>query len=373
LIPRADWRRSPAFEEAVFMRTTCISSVLVASLLLLAVAVAGCGSSPSAIVNPPPTNQSQFAFLRWTVAVGAPQGAAVHPSAKHRPDARTLASRRAMGVAAAAGTIMDGPMDLYIMAVNGSLGSETKVSTTPGLYLNVDVDANGSKAVFTAVPSAGAGFDYLQVYVMDLATHVVSQLTTSNLDHWEAELSANGSQVVFDQYVADCDCYQLATISSSGGPVSLITPGDDQSLPLASMDVYAPTFAPDGSIVFTDDFTGYIYRVHGDGTGLTLLSDSGSDWFPSVSADGSKIVFERDIPTETGWSFEVWIMDSNGANQQFLAGDAMDPVFAGDRIMFGADYDLTGTLDIHIMNQDGTGVTHLTHNSLDDVFLWMPF
>ena len=74
-----------------------------------------------------------------------------------------------------------------------------------------------------------------------------------------------------------------------------------------------------GKIAFHSDRDGdrEIYLMNPDGSNQTRLTSSpGLDHSPSISSDGSKIVFER--------SQEIYVMDINGANVIQLTSNGVD-------------------------------------------------
>ena len=96
-----------------------------------------------------------------------------------------------------------------------------------------------------------------------------------------------------------------------------------------------------------------------------LTSGNGNN--PSWSPDGTKIAYVSDVSGD----LEVWVMNADGTNQVNLtANAAMDgwPAWSptGSQIVFSSDR--TGTFDIHVMRADGTDVQRLTDASGTD--LW---
>jgi len=61
-------------------------------------------------------------------------------------------------------------------------------------------------------------------------------------------------------------------------------------------------------IVFSSD--GNIYTMHLDGTSLTQLTNTGQDFTPSFSPDGTKILFESSREERR----HIFIMDSDGSD-----------------------------------------------------------
>jgi TolB protein len=147
-----------------------------------------------------------------------------------------------------------------------------------------------------------------------------------------------------------------------------------------------PDWSPDGTrIVFhnqcglpespdpcTGDSRWNLWVMNSDGTGLTQLTDFGSQ--PKWSPDGSKIAF-KDSPEQ------VWIVNPNGTDLTRLA-DGWRPAWSpdGSKIAF-TFYDrpceVTLNCSINVMNVDGTGLTRLLHSGVGPYYVlgqleWSP-
>jgi len=128
-----------------------------------------------------------------------------------------------------------------------------------------------------------------------------------------------------------------------------------------------PSVSPDGSkILFSSDRDGiaHIYQVNVDGSGLVkLTSDAAGDFSPRWSPDGKRIAFSR-----TG---ALYVMDSDGTNVQqltepkpestappceaggFLGGWSPD----GQKLTFYAASATRQQGQVCIVNVDGSGLT----------------
>jgi dipeptidyl aminopeptidase/acylaminoacyl peptidase len=129
--------------------------------------------------------------------------------------------------------------------------------------------------------------------------------------------------------------------------------------------------AAQGKIAFQSqrDGNNEIYVMNGDGSGqINLTNHPANDIDPSVSADGSKIVFASN---RTGDDFEIYVMNADGTNVMPLTDNTDNDILPaispdGGKIAFVSERD--GNLEIYIMNADGSGETRLTNNSATDEF-----
>jgi Tol biopolymer transport system component len=142
------------------------------------------------------------------------------------------------------------------------------------------------------------------------------------------------------------------------------------------------SWSPDGQwIAFKqlDD----VWVVRWDGTGLAQLTDFPpeiNNTQPSWSADGRQIIFRSNRELAPRNVADIWAMDApsdtspGGTNQHPLirrAGDERYPSMSpdGTKLLFRGDDDeitASGDEEIFTANADGTGVTRLTFNAVED-------
>jgi Tol biopolymer transport system component len=182
------------------------------------------------------------------------------------------------------------------------------------------------------------------------------------------------------------DSYDIFRAAADGTGVTPLTttPGYDAEA----------TIAPDGRIVFTSVRDGdmEIYSMNGDGSDVRRLTNRpGPDGGPFFSRDGSRIVF-RGHPIQPGpelddyrtllgqglWrptSLEIFVMNRDGSGMRQVTSNGaanFAPYFTpdGKRIIFSSNlHNPRGRdFDIFLVNLDGTGLERVTHNDTFDGF-----
>ena len=119
-----------------------------------------------------------------------------------------------------------------------------------------------------------------------------------------------------------------------------------------------------GKIAFVGD--GGIWTMNQDGSDKTRLTDSGSDYLPAWSPDGTKIAFHRN---QTGMS-EIWTMNADGSNQTNItntihSSNDGSPAWSpdGTKIAFSSCCRGHDFAEIYIMDADGSDPTRLTYDT----------
>jgi Tol biopolymer transport system component len=147
-----------------------------------------------------------------------------------------------------------------------------------------------------------------------------------------------------------------------------------------------PVWSPDGlKIAFSSDRTGAstIWIMNPDGSGQTQLTTdaTANDFQPAWSPDGKKIAFTRLVGSG---DTDIYVVDAVPGSIPTLVGGfkgAIDryPRWSanGNLIMFSSNRvtgtNPTGDEEIFIMNADGTDVTQVTDNTVDDSYPeWSP-
>ena len=196
--------------------------------------------------------------------------------------------------------------------------------------------------------------------------------------------SPDGNNMAF---VSNRDGYsQIFVMNSDGTNEIRLTDNDAQN--------YQPSWSPDGTkIVFLsnrddpnraidDYFPAEIYIMNSDGSNqIRLTNNDFHDYQPSLSPDGTKILFASDRyetdPDDTNGG--IYIIDGDGSNEKPIINrefyDEGYPSWSpnGTKIVFSSYSYVNGNYDIYTMNIDGSNLTNITNTqSYDMMPSWSP-
>jgi Tol biopolymer transport system component/N-acetylneuraminic acid mutarotase len=152
---------------------------------------------------------------------------------------------------------------------------------------------NGNEVVFTLIPDDPSECD--QIAKVNVGTHDVTVLTSSETDHEAADAAGNGSAVVCQALDANGNS-QIVKVLANGGQETFLTAGGQ-----GSPDMEEPDWSPDNHSVFCVRWTGItsaICRVDADYGGWTPVTDSSAirdnpDAWYDMSGNTSYIIYER--------------------------------------------------------------------------------
>jgi hypothetical protein len=141
--------------------------------------------------------------------------------------------------------------------------------------------------------------------------------------------------------------------------------------------VFSATFSPDGSRILFDAGTdsGYdIFVMDADGSNVRRLTNTGSDYNPSWSTEGSRILFTRQ---EEASASDIFVMDDDGSNEDRLTDDGpgftnLNPQFSPDGTLITYEAAKNGgTGPIVVMDPDGSHARTLVPGEVLG-FSWQP-
>ena len=228
------------------------------------------------------------------------------------------------------------------------------------------MEAKG-KVVF----SSGKAGDY-DIWVLDLSTNTISQLTTGAYCNEAPRWSPDGSKIAF--------------ISNRTGTPEIWLMNEDGAAQtrLTNTGRYheTPSWSPDGkSLVFCANYEGSnidVYTMGTDGTGLQRITDyKETDSTPQYSPDGGKIIFtSRRSGNEDIWTYELQTKEfkqlTDYAEKDFSPSYSPD----GEKIAF-VRTELASSesenLEIYLMDKDGKNANRITYNTgTDRDVRWSP-
>jgi len=226
------------------------------------------------------------------------------------------------------------------------------------------------------------------IYVMDADGTNVRRLTHRDESDETPVWSPDGSKILFSSYITE-ENNELFIMNTDGSGIVKLTdhPGRDGH----------QKFSPDGSrIIFNSqrdddgqsDVTNYeIYEMRLDGSEVKRLTNFPEwDTYPSISPDGTRIVWRRVLPTggssSSGRDSEVFAMNRDGSDPVNLSNQsAFDgyPSWSpdGSKIVFASNRGgkNRGNFHIYIMDADGSNAIKVLDNdaSVEDARpIWSP-
>ena len=239
---------------------------------------------------------------------------------------------------------------------------------------------DGTKIVFSFGLGRFRG-DVKDIFVIDSngANRVNLTKGRHNVNHSPA-VSPDGTKIAFTSYRDDN--FEIYVMNADGrNPKNLTLHLDDDTSPTWSPDGRKIAFGSlqvAGEIPILSD----IFVMDADGANRTNITQNPHAFnrTPSWSPDGSKIAFSavRNVDRVDFWngSLDIFVMNADGTHPVRLTEDARFNWFPswspdGKRIVFvRATHDDQTTADIYVINADGTGLVNLTQTP--DVGEWHP-
>jgi predicted Ser/Thr protein kinase len=201
--------------------------------------------------------------------------------------------------------------NIYAVAIDGS--GQKKLTDSNGNDYSAAWSPDGKKIVFVSERDGSP-----QLYIMNADGSGETRITNNQYDDLSPAWSPDGKKILFhsrrngnlDIFTLDTSCLSQPSTCDAGQTRLTTDSGSD----------YTPVWSPDGSqIVFISERDGNpeIYSMHADGTNQTRLTNSSIADFSAVfSPDGTKIIFisRRAGDLNPEGVPQVFMMNANGTN-----------------------------------------------------------
>jgi TolB protein len=213
-----------------------------------------------------------------------------------------------------------GQVQLFTMNADGS--DVQQITHLAGGAADPSYSPDGSLLVFDHLPRTGCCGNIWTIRPDGTGLHQVTHFTTENFP-FQPEFSPDGQRIVFWESSAYGGKFTaIFVMRANGTDIRRVTP--------LHMDAGHPKWSPDGSkIVFNNDVplsVGDIFTIRPDGTGLTRLTDviplGAADFRPDYSPDGTMIVFDQ---LKGSQPISVWTMKANGSNAKLIKSNGVEP------------------------------------------------
>ncbi len=264
--------------------------------------------------------------------------------------------------AIAFGSVRDGKMGLYYLTADGTFLEQLAFANVPDQLAWPEVSPAGDRLVFVGVQ--GSSLLSIGLFVANSDGSDVVQITEG--DGKEPAWSPDGSLIAYTCN-GDSDICIIKPDGSGQTNLTLENPSSDSF----------PAWTPDGRIVFQSDrdlstrgLFSELYIMDVGGTNVRRLTTDGTAYnvSPSVSPDGTRIVYESNLDTEG--SSEIYVMDVDGSNRTRITIDDVwnqDPVWSPDgTVLLYSANDETGNLNLYQIGADGTNRLQLTKGLSED-------
>ena len=279
-------------------------------LVAVALAAAGCGNGATATT----------AGEKTPVQATAPEGAIVFHTER------------------------DGDSGLYVTAPDGS--GQRRISPLPTNEGDPDWSPDGKRIAYMTPGSAS-----IDIYVRDVASGEVTQVTYHSADDALPDWSGDGTRLAF---VRDEDIYVVAADGSG-----------ERNLTRNEAFDFEPAWSPDSTRIAYTSEDG-IRIMAADGSGSRLLETGGCcDTTPAWSPGGRSIAFDRNGESGPG----LYVVGANGGEPRKVPGTGAEdggPAWSpdGSRLAFHRGED--DARELYSIRLDGTGLRRLTTNDAYD-------
>jgi TolB protein len=334
-----------------------------AALLALALIAAACGdddAGPGPSSTASPTSSS---------APATPSGATENCQPGEGPPAQGVGPQDLQGRITFVRLVFGCQPDVYIMDATGNNASP--LATHPTIDDEADLSPDGSKVVFF---SGREGNTY--IYVVNSDGSGLQRLTEGGGGDVSPRWSPDGAQIAFSR----SGTLMLMNADGSAQTV-LLQPQNSATAEPCRAGSFVGSWAPDGehityysAVVRSGEPSSYwVCSMSKDGSDIQVLVGEPEGKLhaePYWSPDGSMIAFrddrDGDCSQASSCDYDVWVLDLDTGEQRNVTnhpGLDIEPAWSPDSqwIVFASNRD-DPNFDLYVIRPDGTGVQRL----LDD-------
>ena len=338
-------------------------------LVLLSVALVGCGSSSTGLPGggDPPAEVDTVTVGTLSVGVASAAGLKTMTLPSSGPVAFTavygteivrLQELRRGTQIVFRGDPGTGPPDLFVMNADGS--AVVNLTSSPAGEYYPAWSPDGKKIAY----HSNEGGDN-EIWVMNADGSDKNQITNNSVHDLMPAWSPDGGKLAISQH--DGVDREIVVMNADGSGATTLT--DD------ALDSEQPAWSPDGSRIAYSVYNGANWDIRvmfADGTSPLLVGDSAdNDRRPAWSPDGSKIAYAVD-----GSAYEIYTMNPDGSSKTALTNTAAllsDPAWSPDGTQLACVYRQDPDRAISVMNADGSGMRPLTTAPTDEAQpAWCP-
>jgi Tol biopolymer transport system component len=195
---------------------------------------------------------------------------------------------------------INGKYALWLRKFKGT--ARSRLSKGLNQDFSSSVSPNGSKVVFTSIPSEG---EELEIWTLDVNSGLPSQLGTG----YDPQVSPNGKTIMFLLNDPESKRSHIWTMDFDGGDRTQLTSSDTH-------DIRDPRWSPDGKVIVFASNEGKddkgrqnfdIWMMNADGSKLKQLTMNGShDDKPCFDRHGEQVYFRSNRGTKWNiWSLKL--------------------------------------------------------------------
>lgn len=203
---------------------------------------------------------------------------------------------------------------IYMTDANGT--HPHNISKNPVMDEEPAVSPDGKSFAFT---SGRNGFGF-QIFISDFLGLKITQISSPSFVDHSVSWSPDGTKLAFGRCNPSqtlCDVYMINTDGTNEHPICSSAQDDD-----------TPRFSPDGQqLVFVSNRSGNydIYKCD-IATGSSVeISNPATDLYPSWAPDSQHIVFSSN--RDAGSTYELYLMSSNGTTVTRLTNNTVNDVY----------------------------------------------